>query len=277
MHPQTAAALRLQRRSPLTIDNLPAVRESMRAATLDEVGPGPSVPVTDVPGGRRYGDGGPGVIVYAHGGGWALGDLDTHDGLCRTLSDATGCTVLSVDYRRPPEHPYPAALDDVTRAIATVRGEGRPIVVAGDSAGGHLAAAAARRERDAGRALAAQVLICPVVSPAMDYPPLDEYGLHRDEMRFFWDVYAPVRTHADLDLLAADLRGLPPAIVISAGLDILGPEADRYAEALLAAGVPTTAVRYAGLPHNFPRKLAVFDAARAAIAQIAALLPSLLD
>lgn len=249
----------------------------MRAATRDEVGPGPSVPVADVPGGRRYGADGPAVIVYAHGGGWALGDLDTHDGLCRTLAAATGCPVLSVDYRRPPEHPYPAPLDDVSRAVAGVRAEGRRIVLAGDSAGGHLAAAAARRERDAGRPVAAQVLICPVISPATDYPPLDEFGLHRDEMRFFWDVYAPVRTHEDLDLFAADLRKLPPAIVISAGLDILGPEAERYAEALLEAGVPTTAVRYAGLPHNFVRKLAVFDAARAAIAQIAALLPPLVQ
>ncbi|HKS97883.1 MAG TPA: alpha/beta hydrolase fold domain-containing protein, partial [Rugosimonospora sp.] len=132
-----------------------------------------------------------------------------------------------------------------------------------------------RRARDAGAGLAAQVLICPVLDPAADYPALDGYGLDRHEMRFFWDAYAPPgvdRSQPDLDPLRADLAGLPPAVIITAELDVLRDEAERYAAALLRAGVPVVAARYQGMVHNFPRKLALFDAAHAAVAQIAAVL-----
>jgi acetyl esterase len=104
---------------------------------------------------------------------------------------------------------------------------------------------------------------------------LDGYGLHRDEMRFFWDAFAPPgvdRTHPDLDPLRAQFAGLPPAVVVTAELDVLRDEGERYAARLLAAGVPVVCVRYQGLIHNFPRKLALFDAAYAALAQIAAAL-----
>jgi acetyl esterase len=109
----------------------------------------------------------------------------------------------------------------------------------------------------------------------MDYPDLDAYGLHRDEMRFFWDAYAPPgidRTQPDLSPLRADLAGLAPALVITAELDVLCDEGERYAARLIEAGVPVTATRYQALVHNFPRKLALFDAAYPAIAQIAAVL-----
>ncbi|UWZ40000.1 alpha/beta hydrolase [Dactylosporangium roseum] len=288
LHPQARAALGVQRRQPLTLDNLAAVRRSMVDAVPDEVGPGRAISsVTDVDAGgvpaRLFRDGTAGarpVLLYAHGGGWVLGDLDTHDGFCRELAAQTGWAVLAVDYRRAPEHPFPAALDDLAKALDWVHT--RPddldpsrVGVAGDSAGGHLAAVTARRARDAGRPLAAQVLVCPVVDPAMAYPDLDGYGLHRDEMRFFWDAYAPAGTDRavpDLDPLRADLAGLPPAVVITAELDVLCPEGERYAAALMNAGVPVVATRFQGMVHNFPRKLALFDAAPVAVAQIAAAL-----
>jgi acetyl esterase len=285
LHPQARSALRAQQRAPLTRDNLADVRRSMRDATAAEVGDGPRLrSVTDVDAGgvpaRRYADGpddAP-VLLYAHGGGWVMGDLETHDGLCRHLAKATGWAVLAVDYRRAPEHPWPAAVEDVQRALDWLRAspatDRRGVALAGDSAGAHLAAVVARRARDAGRPVAAQVLICPVLDPAMAYPDLDDYGLHRDEMRFFWDAFVPPagRGHPDADPMTGDPAGLPPAVVITAELDVLRDEGERYAARLQAAGVPVVCVRYQGVNHNFVRKLAIFDAAHVAVAQIAAAL-----
>jgi acetyl esterase len=291
LHPQARAAMQAQHRVPLTLADLPAVRLSMLQATPIEVGSGPAVRsvVTVDAGGvparlyrDREQDATP-VVLYAHGGGWVMGGLDTHDGWCRHLAAASGWAVLSVGYRLAPEHPYPAPVDDLTRALTWLREQGAAqhgldpdrIAVGGDSVGGHLTAVTARRARDAGIALAGQILICPVIDPTADYPPLDEYGLDRKEMRFFWDAYAPPgvdRTHPDLDPLRADLAGLPPAVVITAELDLLHAEGERYASRLLAAGVPVIATRYQGLIHNFPRKLALFDAAHVALAQLAAAL-----
>ncbi|TYC21853.1 alpha/beta hydrolase [Micromonospora sp. MP36] len=283
--------MQVQQRVPLTRANLPAARLSMVQATPEEVGSGPvirSVVTVDAGGvpARLYRDDDHDampVVLYAHGGGWVMGSVDTHDGLCRHLAAASGWAVLSVDYRLAPEHPYPAAVDDMARALSWLRGPGAArhgldpgrMAVAGDSVGGHLAAVTARRARDAGIRLAGQILICPVIDPAADYPALDDYGLDREEMRFFWDAFAPPgvdRTQPDLDPLRADLTGLPHAVVITAELDLLSAEAERYAARLLAAGVPVTATRYQGLIHNFPRKLALFDAAHVALAQVAAAL-----
>jgi acetyl esterase len=290
LHPQARAALTAQPRAPLTRSTLAEVRRSMVEAIPAEVGAGPPVAtVVDVDAGgvpaRLYRDAAGGrtpVILYVHGGGWVMGNLDTHDGLCRHLAAASGWAVLAVDYRLAPEHPYPAAVEDVCRALDWLHSgahryelDPHRIAVAGDSAGAQLAAVLARRARDAGAALAAQILICPVIDPAADYPPLDEYGLDREEMGFFWDAYAPPgidRTQPDLNPLGADLAGLPPAVVITAELDLLRDEGERYASALLRVGVPVVAARYQGLIHNFPRKLAMFDAANAAVAQIAAVL-----
>ena len=289
LHPQARAALAAQPRVPLTASTLTEVRRSMVEATAAEVGTGPAVAtVVDLDAGgvpaRLYRDDSADrapVILFAHGGGWVMGDLDTHDGLCRHLVAASGWAVLAVDYRLAPEHPYPAAADDLSGALAWLRGDGSAryeldphrIAVAGDSAGGHLAAVVARRARDAGAGLAAQILICPVLDPVADYPPLDDYGQHRDEMRFFWDAYAPPGIdRTDPDPLAVDLAGLPPAVVITAELDVLCDEGERYTASLLHAGVPVIGVRYQGTIHNFPRKLAMFDAAHVAIAQIGAAL-----
>ncbi|MEV1328489.1 alpha/beta hydrolase [Micromonospora costi] len=291
LHPQARAAMQVQQRVPLTRATLPAVRHSMLDATPAEVGDGPAIrSVADVDAGgvpaRLYRDDDRDampVVLFAHGGGWVMGGVDTHDGLCRQVAAASGWAVLSVDYRLAPEHPYPAAVDDMARALAWLRGPGAArhgldaarIAVAGDSAGGHLAAVTARRARDAGIRLTGQLLVCPVIDPAADYPALDEYGLDREEMRFFWDAYAPPgvdRTQPDLDPLRADLTGLAPAVVITAELDVLCAEGERYAAAMLAAGVPVTATRYQGLIHNFPRKLALFDAAHIALGQVTAAL-----
>ncbi len=291
LHPQARAALAVQRRAPLSVATLVEVRRSMLDATPAEVGPGPVVEVvTDVDAGgvpaRLYRDAAAGpapVLLYAHGGGWVLGDLDTHDGLCRHLAVVSGWAVLAVDYRLAPEHPYPAAVEDLSRALDWLRGaqaaryalDPRRVAVGGDSAGGHLAAVTARRARDSGVALAGQILLCPVVAPPATYPDLDDYGLAGGEMRFYWDAYAPPgvdRTQPDLDPLRADLTGLPPALVVTAELDVLCEEGERYAAALLRAGVPVIAARYQGLVHNFPRKLAIFDAAHAVLAQAGAVL-----
>ena len=292
LHPQARAAIEAQPRVPLTVANLAEVRRSMVDAIPVEVGVGPPVAtVVEVDAGgvpaRLYRDnaaaGNAPVILYAHGGGWVMGGLDTHDGLCRHLVAASGWALLAVDYRLAPEHPYPAAIEDLSRALDWLRGgagrryrlDPQRVAVGGDSAGGHLAAVLARRARDGGAGLAAQVLICPVLDPAVTYPPLDEYGLDTEEMRFFWDAYAPPgvdRAQPDLDPLGADLAGLPPAVVVTAELDVLCDEGERYAAGLMRAGVPVVAARYQGMIHNFPRKPALFDAARAAVAQIAAVL-----
>jgi acetyl esterase len=286
LYPQARASIAAQVKVPLTVDRLAEARQSMVDGVPAEVGAGPPVAsVTDVDAGgvpaRLYvpREAAP-VVVYLHGGGWVMGGLDTHDGLCRLLAVRSGCAVLSLDYRLAPEHPYPAAFDDLERAAGWLRGAGGArhgldasrLAIAGDSAGGHLAAVGARRARDRGEPYACQVLCCPVIDPAMRYPDLDAYGLDRDEMRFFWDAFAPPgvdRTHPDLAPLTADLAGLPPALVITAEYDVLRDEGEAYAAALASAGVPTVAVRYPGLNHNFPRKLALFDAASVAVAQIA--------
>jgi acetyl esterase len=278
LHPQARLALTAQHRAPLTRQNLAAVRQSMVDAAPEEVGAGPQVrTVTDVDAdgvpARRYADGDDlPVLLYAHGGGWVMGDLETHDGLCRHLAAATGWAVLSVDYRRAPEAPHPAAIDDVEAALAWARRRASVVAVAGDSAGGQIAAVVARRQRDLGSPVAAQVLICPALDPALAYPELDDYGLSTEEMRFFWDAYAPAginRASPDVDPFRASFTDLPPAIVLTAELDVLRDEGERYAAALLAAGVPVVSVRYQGVNHNFVRKLALFDAAHVAVAQIA--------
>jgi acetyl esterase len=287
VYPQTRQAIGAQEKVPLTRDRIAEVRRSMVDAIGAEVGTGPSlesvgdVDADGVPARlfRPTADAALPVAIYLHGGGWVLGDLDTHDGLCRLLADRSGCAVLALDYRRAPEHPYPAAFEDLERAVDWLRGpagaehglDPTRLAIAGDSAGGHLAAAGARRGRDRGAPFAFQVLFCPVIEPEQRYPDLDEFGLNRDEMAFFWDVFAPPgeadRTHPDLAPLRADLTGLPPALVVTAELDVLRDEGEAYAAALAAAGVPTVAVRYPGLNHNFQRKLALFDAAPLAVAQ----------
>jgi len=209
----------------------------------------------------------PGALVYFHGGGWVIGDLDSHDETCRRLCSGAGLKVIAVHYRRAPETTYPGAAEDCYTATqwvasnATMLGiDPACLAVGGDSAGGNLAAAVALMARDrSGPALRFQLLIYPVTDADFERPSYHENGegylLSRRGMQWFWDQYVP-----DLDqrheayaspLRAARLDGLPPALVQTAGYDPLRDEGEAYAEALKAAGVAVRATRYEGLIHGF--------------------------
>lgn len=207
------------------------------------------------------------VVVYFHGGGFVLCDLDTHDGICRALATGAEVIVVSVDYRRAPEHRFPAASDD---ALATVRwahenaaalgGDPARLAVAGDSAGGNLAAVSCLRSRDeAGPDIAFQLLIYPVTDAAQDTPSYREnaegYFLTAAQMRWFWEQYLGDPANGTdpyaSPLRAKDLSGLPPACVITAGYDPLRDEGEAYAARLAEAGVPVEARRFDEGFHGF--------------------------
>jgi acetyl esterase len=290
MHPQAVASLaRVAGSQPGT---LATARAWLDATAAAECGPGPDLALVHdlAVGGVRCRQYHPEparllpVVVYLHGGGWVAGSVETVDAVCRWLAVRSGCAVLSVDYRLAPEHPWPAAVQDVDAVLDGIGREGAAagleaarVAVAGDSAGGTLAAVAARRSRAAGRALAYQVLVCPAIDAAMDTPSYVEHavgmGLDAAEMAEAWATYVPYPAHRqDPDAApgsAADLAGLPPALVLTAGYDVLRDEGEAYADRLAAAGVPTTLVRYPGMVHGFFRKLALFDAARVAADQVA--------
>ena len=182
-----------------------------------------------------------------------LGNRESVDAVCRALANASGARVVSIDYRLAPEHPFPAPLDDALNATRAVDAD----VVAGDSAGGNLAAVVARHLKDR---LAFQLLIYPVTDAALNTPSyreLDErYGLTAASMRRFWNLYLDGAdgTHPDASpLRAPDLAGLPPAYVITASHDVLRDEGEAYAQALQAAGVPVTLNRVEGAIHGFWR------------------------
>jgi acetyl esterase len=228
------------------------------------------------------------VHVYFHGGGWVIGDIETHDGVCRSLANAAACVVVSADYRLAPEHKFPVAVDDafaatrwVAARAATLGVDGDRMAVGGDSAGGNLAAAVALLSRDrGGPPLALQVLVYPVTQHAFDTPSYQEhadgYLLTRSAMRWFWNHY--LRRPEDGEeplaspLLARSLHGLPPALVITAEHDPLRDEGEAYAARLREAGVPVTVTRYPGMIHGFLRMLNMVDKARAARDEIAAAL-----
>jgi acetyl esterase len=208
-----------------------------------------------------------GAVLFMHGGGWAIGSIETHDGLCREIANASGASVLSVDYRLAPEDPHPAALDDCDAAWYWLRLAAdelgldyERVALAGDSAGGALAAGLALRLRDRGEPPARlQALLYPCVDPALDGASALEFaegfGLTRANMRWFWKTYlAGAQPTADsAPALAEDLSGLPPALVITASHDVLRDEGEAYAERLRAAGVTTELVRVDGTLHGFLR------------------------
>jgi acetyl esterase len=223
------------------------------------------------------------VFVYAHGGGWCYGSIETVDRFCRRIADRSGCAVLSVGYRLAPEHVFPAALEDLETVLGYVRREApglgvdpSRLAVGGDSSGGQLATVAARRQRDAATPLDHQVLIYPAIDPmtaSESFAELGEYGLDRASMKLAWETFVPepaLRFSPDVAPLAADLAGMPSTLIITAEYDVLRDEGADYADALIAAGVPVVHVRYAGMNHGFARKLVLFDAARAAADQVAA-------
>ncbi|KUI28162.1 lipase [Mycobacterium sp. IS-1496] len=231
----------------------------------------------------------PALLVFYHGGGFVIGDLDTHDDLCRLICRDGGITVLSVDYRLAPEHKAPAAADDAYAAFrwasehaAEFGVDADRIAVGGDSAGGNLAAVVSQRARNDGARLPAlQLLIYPVVDVCSETRSktlfADGYFLTARHMDWFMDLYlegAPVdRTHPEVSpLLADDLSGLPPALVLTGGFDPLRDEGNRYAEALRAAGVPVDLREEGSLIHAFANFFPLGgDSATATAAMISAL------
>ncbi|HEY2256486.1 MAG TPA: alpha/beta hydrolase [Variovorax sp.] len=226
------------------------------------------------------------VLVYYHGGGWVIGDLDTHDTLCRELANLSGCAVVAVDYRMGPEHRFPAAVDDVLAATRWVRQQAASLgidagrlAVGGDSAGGNLAAVVALAARDAGDlAIAFQLLIYPATDMRRGHASHTTNGqgyvLTSDTISYFHDHYITDARH-DLDwraspLLHQDLARLPPALVLTAGYDPLRDEGLDYARALTAAGNRATYVCFERQLHGFITMGRLLDEANAAVSMCAA-------
>jgi len=226
------------------------------------------------------------VLVYYHGGGWTIGDLDTHDTLCRGLCNGSGCAVVAVDYRMGPEHRFPAAVDDVlaatrwvVREAAALGVDAGRLAVGGDSAGGNLAAVVAIAARDAGDLpIAYQLLIYPATDMRRVHPSHvtngQGYVLTADTIRYFHDQYITDAAH-DNDwraspLLREDLAGLPPALVLTAGYDPLRDEGLDYARALTAAGNRASHVCFERQIHGFITMGRLLDEANTAVALCAA-------
>jgi len=228
---------------------------------------------------RVYGGGGPAQVVYFHGGGWVVGGLDSHDDVCAEIADRTGFGLTAVDYRLSPEHRHPAAFDDcmaVTRAVAAAGG---PVVLAGDSAGGNLAAAVAQALRGDG---------LPIVGMVLIYPGL---GGDRGRGSMVTHAEAPMLTVADMDFYAAaragpgqnlrtdptatpladsDFSGLPPALIVTAECDPLSDDGRDYRDRIVAAGGNALWIEEPGLVHGYLRARHSVARARASFDRIVA-------
>jgi acetyl esterase len=259
---------------------------------LEAPGPGGPIPVRLFrPLESRRGAAGHGGALplgaYLHGGGWAVGTIDAFDPLCRALANASGALIASIGYRLAPEHPFPAAPDDARAAVrwlaanaAELGADPGRIGIAGDSAGGNLAAVTARRLRDDGDSpLRFQALIYPVCDSALNTPSYRRngsgFGLSAASMKRYWELYLDGADgrHPDASpLRAPDLAGLPPAFVLTVRHDVLHDEGAAYARALQDAGVAVTLARYDGAVHGFFRWLAKSRLARQAVAETGAAL-----
>jgi acetyl esterase len=231
---------------------------------------------------RRYVPDDPAATIFwIHGGGWVICDLDSHDAVCRVLAASSGCRVVAVNYRRAPEHPFPAPLDDCWDALRAVaaRHADEPLIIAGDSAGGNMSAACTLRARqEGGPDLLLQVLVCPVVDHDMTNASYRERGsgsdlfLTAEDMAWFWSHYVPdpaARSVPDASpLRAEDLSNLPPAIVITAEYDPLRDEGIAYAQRLQAAGVPVTHRHHDDQFHDFFSFVNVIGAGNEAVEQV---------
>jgi acetyl esterase len=258
------------------------------ARTPEQMVPVASTEDRNVPGAsgdlkaRMYqpeGDGPFPTVVFFHGGGWVICDMDTHDNMARHICRGSGAVVVAVDYRLAPEHPFPAAADDAVAAARWVAGHRDEfggddrLAVAGDSAGGNLAAVVAQALRDDGTPLVAQFLIYPAVDAEGEYPSrlanAKGYFLEKDTMDWFYGHYAADWDDAKDPRLSplhhGDLTGLPPAVIVTAEYDPLRDEGEAYGEALRSAGVRAEVQRYDGMIHGFFDMGTVSPAAQKAI------------
>ena len=244
-------------------------------------GPAGEIPV------RIYTPAGPapkGALVYFHGGGWVIGDIGTHDQVCRSLAKGGDCVVTSVDYRLAPEHKFPAAPEDcfaatkwVTANAAALGIDPKRIAVGGDSAGGNLAAVVSQMARDrGGPAIAFQLLYYPATDWSKETASQreftqDGYILSRADMVWFYDHYMTSdkdRTNPYFSpACAQSFTGLPPALILTAAIDPLRDEGEEYAGALKRAGVPVKMERYGGVCHGFVMMAGKLDAGKRAIAE----------
>ena len=216
------------------------------------------------------------AFVYIHGGGWVIGDLDTHDVLCRQLANGARCAVYSVDYRLAPEHPFPAAVDDCIAAVKFAAGRHKRIAVGGDSAGGNLATVVALHARDhGGPEIAFELLIYPGTDQRGAHPSVTRNGegylLTKKAIAYFRGHYLPnPKDYLDWrasPLLAKSLAGLPPAYVITAGYDPLLDEGREYAERMAKQGVEVAYREYSDMVHGFILFGGVLDTANSAVAE----------
>jgi len=224
------------------------------------------------------------LLVYYHGGGWVIGDLETHDGLCRFLAEHSGCRVLSVGYRLAPEHPFPVPVEDAVAAFTWAAEHADElgidparIAVAGDSAGGNLSAAVCLQTRGDGPRPAMQLLLYPVTDSVGGQPSRETFAegflLTRNDMDWFEGHYIPDGCDEGdprISMMrASDLSDLPPAYVTTAGFDPLRDEGEIYAERMREAGTQVALRRHPGLIHGFANLTAICPNARAAMLEVA--------
>jgi acetyl esterase len=297
----------MERRGDPPLETLPPPAARARAQRQAVSFAGPPIPVGDVRDLQVPGAEGPlgarlyaplpepvrpaPLLVYLHGGGYVIGDLESHDQPCRLLCRQAGVHVLAVDYRLAPEHPFPAAADDAGAVLrwalehaAELGADPGRVAVGGDSAGGNLAAVACQDLRDqGGRQPALQLLIYPGTDFRGGHPSVDLFGdgfyLTRSQMDWFGAQYAghgADLSNPRLSPLLGDLRSLPPAIVVTAAMDPLRDEGEAYAEALREAGTPVMLRRCPGLIHAFVNFIGVSRVARDAVVEMAGGLRALL-
>jgi acetyl esterase len=277
--PLTELSLEQIRQAYLDMRQLAGEPEEVaRVEDLAIPGPGGNIPLRIFAG--HTGDA-LAVLMYFHGGGFVKGDLDTHDAVCRALANRAGCLVVAVDYRLGPEHPHPAALEDCYAAASWVSanareigGDGHRLAVAGDSAGGYLAAQVAIRAKDAkGPGLMFQVLVYPNLDLSLSQSSYDRFGagylMTTEALKWYVERYLPAGTDSKnptvSPLFLEDLAGLPPALIVGAEYDPLVDEGRTYAERLKKSGVPVKYRCYPGAIHAFFQFGGIMDQGREAI------------
>ena len=274
------------------LDQAPPVQAALSVKkVIDRKIPGPD---GDIPIRLYYpaGDAPFPTLVYFHGGGWVIGDLDTHHSFCHALAKTSGCLVAAVDYRLAPEHRYPAAVEDAYAATkwvaensALIQADPDRFAVCGDSAGGHLAAVVSLMARDRqGPRIDFQILIYPITDCRFDTPSYEEnkegYMLTRDLMKWFWNHFINDESEANdpyvSPLRAKNFGNLPPALILTAGYDPLRDEGEAYGKKLQEAGVNVTLSRYPGMIHAFIRMTALLDEANVALGEVSGTLREVL-